>query len=134
MWKTLATKKGTTKACPDCKYTLVKYVDLPGAIGSWRTKCPNCGNKYIIGISQKTIITVTRVTVLTFMFFFLTKLGIEYTKEVEAHREQRICADFPTWEDAYNAFMADPVKYKGMDRDHDGIPCENRAPKDVESR
>lgn len=39
-------------------------------------------------------------------------------------REKRICADFHSQLDAQMAFNKDPIKYKHLDGDKNGVPCE----------
>lgn len=34
------------------------------------------------------------------------------------------CSSFKSREEAYAFYSANPVKYKALDRDNDGIPCE----------
>lgn len=53
---------GITKACPECRKTSLMGFIFIGS-GTGKTKCPHCKSLLQIDISQKTIITLTKIAV-----------------------------------------------------------------------
>lgn len=53
---------GISKACPECKKTLIAAADIEG-IGTFKTKCPHCGNLILIEIGHKTTLTMTKILI-----------------------------------------------------------------------
>jgi len=64
------------------------------------------------------------VAVLTLLVAVTALLALSGT----AHAADRTCPEFSTWEEAQAAFEADPVGLKNLDRNNNGVACEDRKP------
>lgn len=65
---------GISKACPECRKTLLAAVDIEG-IGKFKAKCPHCGNLILIEISQKTTIKLSKVVTSILIVIFIVFIG-----------------------------------------------------------
>ena len=79
---------GISKACPECRKTIIKSANILGN-GSLSLKCPHCKNLIKVEIGQKTSITLTKV-LLTFLIaigifqiFTLTGLKDSFTAMIQ---------------------------------------------------
>lgn len=110
---------GITKACPECRRTLIKSANMVGT-GAFHTKCPHCKSLILIEIGQKTYFTLKKV--LLILVLLLACLGL-YGK-ITAKRNIN-CDAFKTYWDAKSAFDSDPIKYQVLDKNNNGVPCED---------
>lgn len=53
-------KLGISKACPNCRKTILKNANMKGE-GIFLTRCPHCKTLVEIDISQKTNINLTKI-------------------------------------------------------------------------
>lgn len=51
---------GISKACPNCRKTLIKNANIKG-VGVFLTRCPHCKILVEIDISQKASINLTKI-------------------------------------------------------------------------
>lgn len=74
----------------------------------------------IITIQTRAIIGLMIACVIFLFLLAAVSIWGSGRKEVSIH-----CADFVTQQDAQAAFSSDPVKYANLDRNGDGIACND---------
>jgi len=60
-----------------------------------------------------------------FMFFVVLLVSMSCTSEGEATCAKKNCSDFSSQEEAQSTFENNRSCYSNLDRDNDGIACEN---------
>jgi uncharacterized membrane protein len=54
----------------------------------------------------------------------LLVVGASLYPTVHSKAAKITCASFVNYDAALEAYTSDPVRYKALDKDHDGVPCE----------
>lgn len=75
-----------------------------------------------IVIKKKVLTVVTCLILICGVSFGISKVSSVVVAKNILNRPT--CHNFATWQAAQNAYNADKVKYKSLDRNNDGVACE----------
>lgn len=114
---------GIRKACPVCRKVIFVAGEFSGK-GSFKTKCPHCQSLVLIQINAFPVIKLTACLVIALALFAIYIFSSGLIQYIKAKKSIN-CSIFKIQADAQSLFNIDPVKYVGLDKDHDGIPCES---------
>lgn len=73
-------------------------------------------------------IQASKIRIYVFWAFLIVFIGfVAFTVYLALMRREaaRTCGDFDSWQDAQDAYMADPKTYSRLDGDGDEIACES---------
>ena len=75
---------GISKACPECRKTLLNSAELTGT-GKFKTKCPHCKTLVQVEIGQKNFILLTKAVLFTLILINIYQIYtlLELRKETE---------------------------------------------------
>lgn len=123
--------KSLRQSCPVCKKTAVIDVEFEGKKVKFAMFCPHCykqGIETLIHIeiknqtrmfltSKNTIKIVALILVVNALLLFIVHKTIQAERRIN-------CNAFKNYIEAQNLFNTDTVKYKSLDKNNNGIPCE----------